>query len=48
MIKRIYKGGIAHLLFVLSTNILMDFYAKVDGQRFLEYGDVSRHGTNSM
>ena len=48
VIRRIYKGGLTHLLFFLSTNILKEFYAKVDGQRFLETGDVSRHDTSSM
>ena len=48
VIRMIYKGGLTHLLLFLSTNILMEFYAIGDGQRFLETGDVSRHGTNSM
>ena len=48
MIRRISKGGIPHLLFFLSLNISLEFYAKFEGQRFLETGDVSRPGTDSM
>ena len=48
MIRRVYKGGLTHLLFFLSSNITLEFYAKFEGQRFLENGDVSRPGTNSM
>ena len=36
------------MLFFLSSNISLEFYAKFEGQRFLETGDVSRPGTNSM
>ena len=42
------KGGLTHLRFLLSSNISWVFYAKFGGQRFLETGDVSRPGTNSM
>ena len=48
MIRRVSKGGLTHFLFVLSSNIGLEFYAKFEGQRFLETGDVSRPGTNSM
>ena len=48
MIKSITKGGITHLLFFLSSNISFELNAKFEGQRFLETGDVSRPGTNSM
>ena len=48
MIRRVSKGGMMHLLFFLSSNISLEFYAKFEGQRFLETGDVSRPGTNSM
>ena len=46
MIRRVSKGGITHLFFFLSSNISLEFYAKFEGQRFLETGDVSRPGTN--
>ena len=42
------KGGLTHFLFFLSSNISLEFDAKFDAQRFLETGDVSRPGTNSM
>ena len=45
---RVSKGGLTHLLFFLSSNISLDFYAKFERQRFLETGDVSRLGTNSV
>ena len=48
VIRRVYKGGLTHLLFFLSSNICFEFYANFDGQCFLETGDVSRPGTNSM
>ena len=48
MIRRVSKGGLTHLLFFLSTNISLEFYANFEGQRFLETGDVSRPYTNSM
>ena len=48
MIRRVYKDGLTHLLFFLSTNIGLEFYAKFEGHRFLESVDVSRPGTNSM
>ena len=48
MIRRISKGGLMHLLFFQTTNISLEFYAKFEGQRFLETGDASRPGTNSM
>ena len=48
MIRRVSNGGLTHLLFFLSSNISLEFYAKFEGQRFLETGDVSRPGTNSM
>ena len=41
-------GGLTHLLFFLSSNISFEFYAKFESQRFLETGDASRPGTNSM
>ena len=34
--------------YFLSSNISFEFYAKFEVQRFLETGDVSRPGTNSM
>ena len=48
MIRRVSKGGLTHLLFFLSSNISFKFYAKVEGQRFLETDDAARHGTSSM
>ena len=39
MIRRVYKGGLTHLLFFLSSNISLEFYAKYEGQRFLETGE---------
>ena len=48
VIRRISKGGITYLLFRQMSNISLEFYAKFEGQRFLETGDVSRPGTNSM
>ena len=48
MIRRVSKGGLTHLLLFLSSNISLEFYAKFEGQRFLETGDASRPGTNSM
>ena len=48
VIRRVSKGGLTHLLFFISSNISLEFYAKFEGQRFLETGDVSRPGTNSM
>ena len=48
MIRRVSKGDLTHLLLFLSSNISLEFYAKFEGQRFLETGDVSRPGTNSM
>ena len=36
MIRRVSKGGLTHLLFFLSTNVSLEFYAKFEGQRFLE------------
>ena len=42
------KGGLMHLLFFLSSNNSLEFYAEFEGQRFLETGDVSRPGTTSM
>ena len=48
VIRRISKCGITHLLFFLSSNASLEFYAKFEGQRFLETGDVSKPGTNSM
>ena len=48
MIRRVSKGGLTHLLFFLSSNISLQFYAKFEGQRFIETGDVSRPGTNSI
>ena len=48
MIRRVSKGGLTHFLFFLSSNISFEFDAKFEGQRFLETGDVSRPGTNSM
>ena len=43
---RVSKGGLTHLLFFLSSNISLEFYAKFEGQCFLGTGDVSRPGTN--
>ena len=48
VIRRVYKGGLTHLLLFLSSNISLEFYAKFEGQRFLETGDISRPGTNFM
>ena len=48
VIRRVSKGGLTHLLLFLSYNISLEFYAKFEGQRFLETGDVSSPGTNSM
>ena len=48
VIRRVSKGGPTHLLFFLSTNISLEFYARFEGQIFLETGDVSIPGTNSM
>ena len=48
MIRMVSKGGLTHLLFFPSSNISLEFYAKFEGQRFLETGDVSSPGTNSM
>ena len=50
MIRRISKGDLTHLLFFffLSSNISLEFYAKFEVLRFLETGDVSIPGTNSM
>ena len=48
VIRRVSKGGVTHLLFYISSNIGLEFYAKFEGQRFVETGDVSRPGTNSM
>ena len=48
MIRRISKGGLTHLLFFLSSIISLEIYAQTFGQRFVETGDVSRPGTNSM
>ena len=48
MVRTISKGGLTHLLFFLSSNISLEFYAKFETQRFLETGDVSRPATNSM
>ena len=42
------KGGLTHLLLFLSSNISLEFYGKFEGQRFLDTGDVSMPGTNSM
>ena len=46
--RKISKGGITRLLFFLSSNISLEFYAEFEGRRFLETGDASRPGTNSM
>ena len=48
MIRRVSKGDLTHLLFFLSTNVSLEFYAKFEGQRFFETGDASRPGTNSL
>ena len=48
MIRKVSKGGLTHLLFFLASNISLEFYARFEGQRFLETGGVSRPGTNSM
>ena len=48
VIRRVSKGGLTHLLFFLSSIISLEIYAQTFGQRFLETGDVSRPGTNSM
>ena len=48
VIRMVPKSGLTHLLFFLTSNISLEFYAKFEGQRFLETGDVSRPGTNSM
>ena len=48
VVRRVHKGVPTHLLFFLSSNITLEFYAKFEGQRFLETGDVSKPGTNSM
>ena len=48
VIRRVYKSGLTHLHFFISSNISLEFYAKFEGQRFLETGDVSRPRTNSM
>ena len=44
----VYNGCLTHWFFFLSSNITLEFYAKFEGQRFLETGDISRPGTNSM
>ena len=41
MFRRIYKGGLTHLRFFLSSNISWEFCAKFECQRFLETGDAS-------
>ena len=48
VIRRISKGGLTHLLFFLSSNISLEFYAKFEGRHFLETDDVSRPGTTSV
>ena len=48
MVRRISKGGLTHLLFFLSSIISLEIDTQTFGQRFLEAGDVSRSGTNSM
>ena len=48
VIRSVSKGGLTHLIFFLSSNITLEFYAKFEGQRFLETDYVSRPGTNSM
>ena len=42
------KGGQSHGIFFLSLIIMLEIYVQFCGQRFLETGEVSGPGTNSI
>ena len=42
------KGGQSHRILFLSLIFLLEIYVQLCGQRFLETGEVSGHGINSI
>ena len=42
------KGGQSHRIFFLSLIFMLEIYVQLCGQRFLEAGEVSGLGTNSI
>ena len=42
------KGGQSHGIFFLSLIFMLEIYVQLCGQRFLETGEVSGPGTNSI
>ena len=42
------KGGQSHRIFFLSLIFMLEIYVQLCGQRFLETGEVSGPGTNSI